>query len=330
MQTPSKENMEDFYLTLFSNTSQQIYPNNSTSKFTLKLPKPVILNGGDWCVGLTECHHPSILGSVDGNSIVDEIVFPLIEKAYVYRYDLQNLVMFMLAHAAKPELYTKRYFNEFLDLERLKNFDVDEKINEAKVPLLPDHPKSFCINFYTVASEYRGDIKKTGFWFQSERKYTMKQLIWIILKTYYDVFIDAKKNPSILGVYGLLMEGKTVAEMLQLYALTFVNAVRVYSDHFSRSVTESNYLLIYSDFVDQSVCGNTLSRLLYITNRKNAIEEDVINVQNVRYIPIAKNYIEDMSFFFSDERSRQIIFESGFKPTLIVLHFKRAGDRKNI
>lgn len=48
--------MDDFFITLISNSSLNYYPNNSTSNFTVQLPKKIELND-EWRVGLAEIHY---------------------------------------------------------------------------------------------------------------------------------------------------------------------------------------------------------------------------------------------------------------------------------
>lgn len=49
--------MSDFYMTLLSNSSMNIYPENKTSTFTVQIPRRVRLEG-DWDVALAEIHYP--------------------------------------------------------------------------------------------------------------------------------------------------------------------------------------------------------------------------------------------------------------------------------
>jgi len=57
-------NSRRFYLTLPSNSSMQLYPNNTATQYTIKLPRPINLHGGDWEVALTELSVPSIFDNV--------------------------------------------------------------------------------------------------------------------------------------------------------------------------------------------------------------------------------------------------------------------------
>jgi len=67
-------NRDDFYITLFSDASAEIYTLNSQTKFTNRLALPVdLVSSSDWLVGLAEISYkPPQLMIVQG-SLVDVI-----------------------------------------------------------------------------------------------------------------------------------------------------------------------------------------------------------------------------------------------------------------
>lgn len=54
---------ENFYLTLPSNSSTSYFPNNKTTNFSTKLPKPIKLEG-EWSVGVVEFQYPCTMFTV--------------------------------------------------------------------------------------------------------------------------------------------------------------------------------------------------------------------------------------------------------------------------
>lgn len=54
---------ESFYLTLLSNSSMEYFPDNTTTLFSTKLPKPIILEGS-WCIGVVEFQYPCTMFTV--------------------------------------------------------------------------------------------------------------------------------------------------------------------------------------------------------------------------------------------------------------------------
>lgn len=62
---------DEFFVTLFSNSSQDIYPENTMSRFTCRLPRPIKLEG-NYRVGLVEIQYPAFQGVVSNNDLSDE------------------------------------------------------------------------------------------------------------------------------------------------------------------------------------------------------------------------------------------------------------------
>ena len=60
--------MSHFYLTLPSNSSLNIYPDNTVAKYTTQLRKRIELDG-DWEVGLMEMIYPYSFTNVSGEWI---------------------------------------------------------------------------------------------------------------------------------------------------------------------------------------------------------------------------------------------------------------------
>lgn len=55
--------MESFSIQLLSNSSMDMFPNNTAANFTVQLPRKIILNG-KWRVVLTEIQHPAFFDNV--------------------------------------------------------------------------------------------------------------------------------------------------------------------------------------------------------------------------------------------------------------------------
>lgn len=309
---------DDFYLTLFSNTSQKTYPHNSTSKFTATLPKPIKLKHSEYRVGITQCHHPALIGTVDSEKGDDQdcIIFPNIVSEQSFTYDLDTLASLILKNSNRPELYTKRYFHEFINKENLKDFDINEILKKYQTTI-PEKGHKFKITPYDISPQYRVSLKERDYLeFQTNIKYTGKQILHIILSTYNRILIG--KNAV---KYGIVVEkGKTISDMLYLYAVTFVNSIRTAAMRYA-STEISNYLLIYSDIVEPSIVGNTMTRVLYVAPRQTDVNRDTVEIRNVRYARVSKTIISDISFLFTDENGRQLIFQDGYLPTLLTLHF---------
>jgi len=76
------EEEDQFYLTLLSNGSMSIYPNNTTTKFTTHLPRQIRLTG-NWEAGLVEFHYPCTYYQFDNDTVITverEEIQPLEEE----------------------------------------------------------------------------------------------------------------------------------------------------------------------------------------------------------------------------------------------------------
>ena len=69
-------NLRRFYITLPSNALMSLYPNNTAAQHTIKLPRPITLDGGDWEVALTELSVPAIFDNVIGESCFVSLIGP--------------------------------------------------------------------------------------------------------------------------------------------------------------------------------------------------------------------------------------------------------------
>ena len=63
-----------FYVTLFSNASQELFPENTKSSFTIELPQPIHLGPNDtWKVGLCEfTYPPKFRGTISPTMIIGD------------------------------------------------------------------------------------------------------------------------------------------------------------------------------------------------------------------------------------------------------------------
>jgi len=62
---------DHFYITLFSNASQHLYPDNKITAFTIQLAQPIILDPSEiWEVGLCEIYSPSTMPVGDNTNVL--------------------------------------------------------------------------------------------------------------------------------------------------------------------------------------------------------------------------------------------------------------------
>lgn len=75
-----EETISDFYITLPSDASMEIFPDNTQSSFRTKLSAPLVLSSDDWEVGLTEIFIPKTWYNVDTHNNAYSVTLDVEER----------------------------------------------------------------------------------------------------------------------------------------------------------------------------------------------------------------------------------------------------------
>lgn len=314
----------DFYVTLFSTSSQDIFPKNSKSRFTCKLPK-VIKFEDDYEVGVTDCTFSPIIGVTEPiDDDIDVVIIP--DKPISDERTtgpLDRLCYILLRYSKRPSIYTKAYFRPFLSKSNYKDFETNHELNVHRVQ--SKGAETVLFKLYSHASEYRGATETIkNIRIEKNRAYTMKQILWIVVNTFYKVYLEALEDPTVLEHYKFETYGDTISEQLFHAATTFVNRLLgAVQHHYLKNVDETDFLLIYCSIIRERMVGNSLSKVLYIANRKKNARVEQIDVKNIQYFPLCQREISEITFMLGDESGNVIILESDSTPTALTLHFKK-------
>ena len=119
-----------FYVTLFSNASTDLYPNNTIARFTTELPRPIELGTSDrWEVGLCEfTYPPNNVGTFKQMLLVGDttglIYCDLISPQYV-----GNVLVRCLRTFIYPDYYARHIFDTvyYMPVEKrtIKNIRIE-------------------------------------------------------------------------------------------------------------------------------------------------------------------------------------------------------------
>lgn len=129
--------MKDFYLTLISNSSTDIYPSNRTNSFIIQLPRKITLKEGH-VVGIAEIQFPYNFFNVsEGNN-----TFSYIRGDYTYEGSITPGYYKSVTELIGQVLYkTREYLGKWLAIDQITNRIKIIKTNELKSP----HPNSIDI-----------------------------------------------------------------------------------------------------------------------------------------------------------------------------------------
>lgn len=316
---------DDFYVTLFSNSSQDLYPNNVMSRFTCKLPRPIKLEG-NYRVGLIEIQYPAFQGIVTGGNdrsdeSEDQIIFPSPAKSEKDKIlTLKGFANEIIVQAKQPNIYMyDRYFTDFTNYNKLNNFD--KNYSKYKAKSTANEKKNDIYKVAPSVVQYRASTKEKNIHIVCKKRYKLKELMYEYLKYHYDQYkeytnAELQTQYNILG-YDDYVVGALLSKNAQdlHYEIKNIMLQTLHDAGF--------YIAVHTDIIEPRIVGNSISRVLYFGSKKTNYDLDEIFIQNVQYVPVTKNYIEEISFIITNENGERILFESGYKPISLTLKFKK-------
>lgn len=289
--------MDNFtYVTLLSNSSLKYYPENTLSRFTVKLPNTINFDSNEkWYVGLTNVTHTSIRAQQKTQPI--KIKIKSTGKQGFLTEKLINLLN------AAPDFYQKvkekNFFDRYKKTLELKKYSFVNGQPFIQIKVLPDK------NIIIICDE----------------EYTPRQLFDIIFsqikKEKWDDFIksfqeDIKNFKETKEIKNKIQKIKD--EHIEEIAAAILTSPLPF------------YICFYTDIIKPRIIGDTEARCLYMsplgtfTDRSKALSYEIDNVQ---YCPIEKYNISEINILIADENGEQINFEDGLFMTCLVLHFKK-------
>lgn len=321
--------MNEQYVTLFSNTSSDLFPNNTTSRFTAKLPKPLDFGNDKYECGLVEIFHPPIKKSIISKDKEDVIKIPMQSWSEADdKFTIFDFAELCIHHAKRPEIYNdEHYFDEFLDEMKLGNFRKNYK--EHLKAVLPDSIQSFTLSLTILKNDLYKQVPtfRKQITLEFEVEYTLKQILYHFLDEINEVLTQKylTMHPEKLKVgpnSAALQESLNVdnGKYLSLYAKIFINAIK---ESMPKAPHQTSYLIVYCDIISSSIVGNTIAKLLYISKRKSLDEDFNLILDKIKFFPVEKNYIEDITILFAAEDGSQINFVDSWTPSCVQLLFRK-------
>lgn len=131
---------ESFYLTLLSNSSMTYYPENKTTRFSTKLPKPIILEGM-WYVGVVEFQYPCTMYTVQEH---ENVIY--IGKIMQMPNESTTSMVYYKAHIPATNYDTINHIiNELNNIKENVKFHYDELTKFVSVSVMDKNIKSLSL-----------------------------------------------------------------------------------------------------------------------------------------------------------------------------------------
>lgn len=328
---------DQFYMRLFSTSSSDIYPENTKTLFTVKLPEPLDFSGGSWECALVEIYHDRILG-IKEDFVEKEVLVGVDE---LDNPDLHDVLKTQINSA----YYTKEYFG---NLNNKKYFD-------------PGYQNSIWSRYnesFRASADFRSKAEevtslRNPIPFETDQKFFKKppltvpkdvklektvpyasvnEVIHDLLYGYMDIFYrqkkkiqENKKKPQSVKESDIKRLSKSFEEFLYGQAHTYIEQ---FAEEAAKAPVESNsnFVLVYVDFIRGHVVGNTVAKVIFMGERKGGGVDNLF-VTAPQYMPVEKSYISEISCLIANDLGQQLYLGESVpsKSTALTLHFRRAA-----
>lgn len=282
-----------FYVTLLSGSSLEYYPENTLSKFTVKLPYDLHFTNNinnekeAWYVGITRFVRPSIqihprriyLAKRDSG------------KKYIGITDILVNIADIL-----EDIKDENFFNEYLNSST--------QSNKPSLSIVKD-----------ISNNEYIEIRESGHFnikVPLMDKFSSRELFDLIFSK-----ISTPLWQKAVLYFKKTLENNLLNESKALNNLAFKQYI---------FDTNPNYICFYSDIISPRIFGNNLTRALHmeaVTNVDNLETRNSVDIKNIEYCRIEKTHISEINILIADENGEQINFSAGSFNTLITLHFRK-------
>src|SRR5688572_14956928 len=284
--------MTHFYLTLPSNSSQELFPNNTLTEFTTQLPSTIELTN-EWEVGLAEIMFPRSWYTIPKEGLIIVVDYRQCDVAW------------------KQEMRSK--LEEGLDLsEEDIHTEVHIKLNGGfynSMEELTEELNQASIRAFTY-SRVHTSIVPPQFYYKS------------ITRRMYITIAPGMRiefSPTLESILGLTETQNPMCNKSKEKLL-------IKGDLACDLQTGIHALYAYCDILQFTNVGNIKAPLLRVVD-SGGEAGDVITryYEKPRYIPIQKKSFESIQIIIRDDLGEKILFENG--KLLLTLHFRRTRNQ---
>lgn len=278
--------MKDFYVTLLSDSSLDIFPNNKQNSFTVKLDYPIQIDKENWEVAMVEMITPSeVLNITDENNLFflrifhKQILTELENRTKVRELDCttDNFCIEYELRLTKGNYATPQHLAE----------EIEATIHNEVGKALEKNNCTIRVNYVKSSNRIRVNISK-------------RNMVSIVFS-----------HP--------------LAEKLGVNPRFIAQPIRDEKEAFTYSPdlnTKLNQLYVYSDVASYTFVGDVTAPILRVVpfSRHSTLNFHQ-EFLNLHYVPVAKSFIDQIHISIKGETGDNIPFITG--KTLIKLHFRQ-------
>jgi len=279
-----------FYLTLPSNSSMDIYPDNKTSNFIVNLPNALELNNRNWEVGFSEIQFPHLWYNISKG---------------------RNTIKRVVTNPTTEEL------NYFFPIEEGKDV---AKETEKRKQLLSRKPDDMTIEYkidINIPEGYYSSIEQLISILQRQESGNPNPIHYsynpisrrsiIQTSNQTKLYFQNSDIARCLGFKSDHVTGNTVSE-------------------FTSTVKKYNSIYVYTDIIQNQNVGDYKVPLLRVVPVISLYgENSCVRYDRPHFIPISRHNIQTIEVNLRDDTGELISFESG--KAIVTLVFRRRSAR---
>lgn len=278
-------NKKSFFITLTSGSSLNVYPNNTLSHFTTKLPYTLELNE-EWSVGIVKFACTAI------NYEKFEVEPPKIKFINTAGAFSSDINIFDIVKPHKSFLNT-------IDQQFFKRYDKNLK--------LQDHTHTKDIVQVTILNN---------------TYILLMNVLYTSTSLFDEIFSQVPKDKWEKIVEYL---EKSRSEKMNIKNFNVIKKRVEYIEPILSSNEIPNYMCFYSDLISPKIFGNVMVRNMFmhpVKFNKQYQNYQNCDVTNIQFSTLEKTKISEISILIADERGEQINFKDDNFNTMIVLEFR--------
>ena len=328
--------LSHFYLTLPSDSSMHVFPNNTITEYRVALEPPLSLNSEEWEVGLASADVPLTWNNIQNHD--NQVLFyPYRETKPEFEEDRIRLLHFSEVFNPLWQSYTGERMliteeNTSLDLSRHKfkaglylNIEsllspINELIDRCLTSINAYERGKRVIWFDYNECTRHVELHTDLYNYASIERSTLQKLVQDLQN--YAIVLQGRELLSILGYIPNDNHYIYMTPMLDDFKVELLQKKIISSPMTADIQAGFHQLYIYCDVVKPQRIGNVHACFLeHISISKE--NKSLINKRPnpIHYLPLGRSWINSVHIYLRNELGEKIPFTQG--KVLIKLHFKR-------
>ena len=306
--------MNEFYITLLSDSSFSTFPNNTLSSFQSLLPQPINLESDNWLVGLAEISYPTGVDSINVPVQFDDV------KNYnvLLLHGFFRVQFKVGIYESGVNLYQKIYqeVNKIADTVLMEYF-----LTELQ-KVLNSHYRE--IQYYKLSGKQWKPVSVTV----KAHKLYLNTIMDSRFSTIYfpariyngvgDLINTIKNNTADLNVLETLNREVYAEVVKDLNQLRLKHSFTIAQPYYQM---DTEPIFIYSDIVEPQIVGNVYAKCLRVIQFPLSSGYHIFN--SPYYLPVEKTSFQSIGIQLLNKFGEHALFSNSISPCIVVLHFKR-------